>query len=83
MITENKNHCYYVPKNSFILGKGYRVSIIKENEPFHYPTNWFWDFDYEKALELAMKWNKEVLGLNDAEVRGIICSSMSGFKLRN
>ena len=61
MIAENIRHCYYVPRNSLVQGKGFRVSIIKENEPFHYPTNWFWGFDYKKALQLAMKWNKEVL----------------------
>ncbi len=74
----NKRHCYYVPQNSLVQGKGYRVSIIKEDEHFHYPTNWFWGFDYEKALKLAMKWNMDVLGLNDVEVREIICSSMFG-----
>lgn len=81
MITKNKKHCYYVPQNSFVQGKGFRVSIIVEDEPFHYPTNWFLGFDYEKAFQLAMKWNNEVLGLSKEQVNEIIVSSMFNLKV--
>jgi len=30
--------CYVIPRDGFVEGHGYRVSIVIENQPGHYPT---------------------------------------------
>lgn len=71
-----KRHCYCIPETGFVQGKGYRVSIVVENEPWHRPTSWFWGFCLKNAQNRAVKWNREVLGLTRDQTHRIICSSM-------
>lgn len=76
--------CYFVPIDAFVEGRGWRVSIVVENEPGHYPTGgggkapWFWgserkDYKLAKETERAMN---ERIGLNERDVHRIISSSM-------
>lgn len=83
-----KRFCYYIPIDSFIKDRGFRVSIVTENQPGHQPTGdwpyeaklgqklpWFWGMEYELAKELCSRSNEE-LGLSEADVLEIINSSM-------
>lgn len=74
--------CYFIPLDGFVPGKGFRVSVVFENEPSHYQTGgdgkepWFWGMTYEEAEEVAAKQNETKLGLSARDVWDIISSSM-------
>ena len=59
----------------------YRVSLVFENEPGHFPTGggdvapWFWD---EATCE---RMNQERWGLTDVEALEIVLSSMAAGKM--
>lgn len=74
--------CYFIPPDGFVKGKGFRVSIVFENESGHYPTGgdgkdpWFWGMTYEEAEETAAEQNETKLGLTASDVWHIVASSM-------
>ena len=78
----------YVPADAYVEGQGYRVSIVRENEPGHYPTGswpyegkpgqtmpWFWGPTYEDACHIADEHNGR-LGLTKEDALKIVLSSM-------
>ncbi len=82
-MAENGNRlCYYSPETDYVEGRGYRVAIVKENEPGYYPTGgagqapWYWGHDLKTAQDTAKKLNNDRLGLSDRDVMDIIISSM-------
>lgn len=83
--------CYYVPADAYIEGRGFRASVVVEGEAGHYPTGvwpndgtkempYFWGHDYNKALEVAARYNQQ-LGLSEKDVNTIVSSSI-GAQLR-
>lgn len=87
-----KRMCYYIPVDSFVPGKGWRVSIVTENEAGHSPTGddgndpgrrvpWYWGFgggayDYAEVKKFCAQRNLESFGLTEADVSAIVTSSM-------
>lgn len=79
--------CYYIPVDSYIEERGYRVSVVTEGEPGHTPTGdwpydgtgvmpYFWGHDLEQAKEIARKENQK-LGLSEVDALQIVSSSMA------
>lgn len=79
-----------IPADALIEGRGFRVSIVFENEPGHFPTGswpyegkpgqqapWFWGEDYKIACQLADEQN-EIMGISKLEAIKIVASSMAG-----
>lgn len=89
METKTKSDmCFYIPDDAFIEGAGFRVSIVKRDEPGHCPTGtwpyegkvgqtmpYFWGNTKEEAERIAQSQNAR-LGLTEADVQEIIDSSM-------
>ena len=82
--------CYYIPADGHIEGRGYRVSIVTENEPGHSPTGtwpyegrpdqtlpYFWGDDFE-AAKLVARDENDRLGLSERDAFDIVTSSMRG-----
>jgi hypothetical protein len=80
--------CYYIPIDGYVDGKGFRVSVVTENEPGHAPTGtwpytgavgetlpYFWGHDYDKATEAADVQN-ERMGISKRDAIEIVASSM-------
>lgn len=73
--------CYFIPRSAFVPRKGFRVSIVFENDSGHYPTGgdgiepWFWGMTFEEAEETAA-FENEKLGLTSTAVWEIVSSSM-------
>jgi hypothetical protein len=53
----DKRLCYYVPRDSFIEGRGYRVSVVREGESGHYPTG-TWPYTGVVGETLPYFWGK-------------------------
>lgn len=81
--------CFFIPADAFVEGSGYRVSVVRENEPGHAPTGtlpytgkpgetspWFWGNTFEEAKRICEQQN-ERLGLSREDVFDIITSSMA------
>lgn len=88
-----RRFCYYIPPDGLVEGDGYRVSIVFEHEPGHYPTGdwpyeakldqkmpWFWGHDYAAAVAIADESNDRI-GIDKKTSVEIIASSMG--KARN
>lgn len=86
----DKRFCYFIPADAFLPGHGYRVSIVIENEPGHFPTGdwpyegkvgqrvpWFWGMTYEAACRIADEQNEKQLGLTKEEAFKILGSSIA------
>jgi hypothetical protein len=73
--------CYFVPADSYIKNKGFRVSVVFENLSGHYPTGgqgkepWYWGLDYITAKKVEKEQNKR-MGLSEKDVCEIITKSM-------
>lgn len=85
----NKRMCYYVPVDSYVEGRGFRVSVVEEGVAGHTPTGewpndgtgvlpYFWgrNGDYEEAVKQAEHFNKKHLGLSKKDVHEIVTSSI-------
>ncbi len=86
----SKRVCYYIPADGYIKERGYRVSVVTENEPGHSPTgNWpyegkggqtlpyFWGHDLEEA-KAAARYQNAKIGLSERDAFDIVTSSMVG-----
>jgi len=84
----SERHCFFIPADAYVEGHGFRVSIVKENVPGHYPTGswpyegrpdqrmpYFWGKTYEDACATADAMNAK-LGLTKEEALKIVLSSM-------
>ena len=90
-LLSRRRWCYWIPADGFIVGHGYRVSIVFEYESGHYPTGddawlkgdgskrkpWFWGHDYEEARKVAEDMNQQQLGLSPRDAAHIVTTSMS------
>ena len=83
-----RRHCYFIPLEGYVEGRGWRPSIVFEGEPGHYPNGtwpyegkpgqtvpWFWGHDYDKAVQIADDMN-ERLGVSKKLALEIVNSSM-------
>lgn len=81
LINEGRRYCYYIPIDSYVEGKGYRPSVVFENESGHFPNGggevepWYWNCTYKEAQQIARERN-ERLGIDAETEFEIICSSM-------
>ncbi len=79
---------WFVPKDAFVAGAGWRASVVVEGESGHYPTGdwpfegkpgqkapYFWGIHYEAAAETARSMNLR-LGLTVEDEEQILASSM-------
>lgn len=84
----DKRSCYYIPADAFIEGRGYRVSVVFENQPGHHPTGtwpyngrvgeklpYFWGDDYEGAKRICVAQNEQ-MGIGEEDAFDIVTSSM-------
>lgn len=86
-IIKGRRTCFYIPADGYVEGKGYRVSIVVENESGHFPTGdspeggdrmpWYWGKTYEEAKAVCAEQNAK-RGLSEEDVFAIITSSMAG-----
>lgn len=81
-LLDTRRFCYFVGVESFVEGKGWRPSIVFENEAGHFPNGggdvepWYWGHDYKGAQEICRKKNLD-MGVDEEEVNHIVASSMS------
>lgn len=85
-LLSTRRWCYWIPADGYVEGKGFRVSIVVENESGHFPTGstpeggmqepWFWGHDYKEARATAALENMEKLGLDEKATALIVMSSM-------
>lgn len=87
--------CFDIPESSHVEGYGYRVSIVFEREPGHFPTGtwpftgapgeklpWFCGPTLAEAQAQAAEMNEQ-LGIDEREAVKIVASSMgSGARKR-
>lgn len=84
----SKRRIFWVPIDSYVDGKGYRVSVVVENEPGHQPTGdwpydgnhgqrlpYFWGHDHDAAMEHCYDANKR-LGVSREDTDLIVASSI-------
>jgi hypothetical protein len=89
----SRRFCYFIPDDGFVKGRGYRVSVVFENEPGHYPTGdwpfeaglgqkapWFWGRDLAEARSIAVAENARI-GVSEELAVKIVGSSI-GAQLR-
>ena len=76
----SRRWCYFIPRDAFVKGQGFKVSIVFEGEIGHFPTGtkdkapWFWGMTYEEAEEAAALAN-ERLGFSANDVWAIVSSA--------
>ncbi|HSX22376.1 MAG TPA: hypothetical protein VLE97_06325 [Gaiellaceae bacterium] len=88
-LLHTRRWCYWIPADGYVEGYGFRVSIVFEHEPGHYPTGdsdwitdpskrkpWFWGHDYAEARKCAEDMNQEKLGLSPKDAAQIVTTSM-------
>jgi hypothetical protein len=84
-----KRFAFYIPPDGYVQGQGFRVSVVFENTPGHFPTGnwpyngspeqkvpWFWGHDLEAAKQTCDAQN-ERMGVSPVEALKIITSSMA------
>lgn len=85
LLDEGRSFCYFVGVDCYVEGKGWRPSIVFENEPGHYPNGggdvepWYWGryrSDYQLAQDTCREKNKH-MGVDEDEALHIVASSMS------
>ncbi len=89
-LMSTKRWCYHIPREAFVEGRGWRVSIVIEGVKGHYPTGdlnfgksshvepWFWgDGSYEDAEQFCAEQNQK-LELDVSDVWAIVMSTMGG-----
>lgn len=88
--------CVFIPAEAYVEGRGWRVSVVFEEESGHFPTGstpeggdkepWYWGRerkDYPAAVECARKYNFERLGLSASAAAQIVSRSVAlGMGLR-
>lgn len=81
-LLNNRRFCYHIEPTDYVSGKGYRVSIVIEDEPGRLPTGrdgvepWFWGFDLTEARAHCTRENRDKLGLTELDTIKIVTSSM-------
>lgn len=81
LMREGRTFCFFVSIDCYDKERGFRPSIVFENEPGHYPNGggdvepWWWGHDYKGAQEICRKKNLE-MGVDEDEVNHIVASSM-------
>lgn len=86
--------CLFIPLDGHVEGHGWRVSIVFEDEPGHYPTGnwpydgspgqkapWFWGPTYEDAVAEAAEQNAK-MGVDLTLAVKIVAASMGADKSR-
>lgn len=69
-----KRWAYFIPRDAFVQGKGFRVSVVIAGERGHIPTGtaseppWFWGMTYLEAEERAAQTNAADLNLSTTDV---------------
>jgi hypothetical protein len=84
-----KRFAFYIPADGYVMNQGFRVSVVFEDTPGHFPTGnwpydgapdqkrpWFWGHDL-KAAEAACDAQNERMGISPIEAIKIIGSSMA------
>jgi hypothetical protein len=77
----------WIPDTAYVDGRGWRVSIVTEDEPGHHPTGiwpndgtrtmpWFWGHDLETARDLAYEYNAK-MGISREDTDRIVLSSIA------
>ena len=72
---QDKRFVYYIPADAYDEKRGYRVSVVFENVRGHFPTDWYWGHDYQKAKATAQEMNAE-MGYTKDEAYDVVGSSM-------
>jgi len=88
-IVKGRRFCYHVPADGFIEGRGYRASIVIENESGHYPTGtwpyegklgqvapYFWGMTLDEAKAVCVAQNKR-MGVSERDAVAIVSSSIA------
>ncbi len=81
-LLSERRFCYHIEPSDYEADKGYRVSIVIENEPGRFPTGyngvepWYWGHDLAEAQAICAADNERKLELTPIEVMKIITSSM-------
>jgi len=81
---DDGHYMYFIEPSHYDLERGYRVSVVIEGRLGYFPTGGdntkpdYWGHDLEKAKILAVKRNKDMLGLTDADMARILLSSCPG-----
>lgn len=73
--SEEGRFCYFIPMGSFIHGRGWRVSIVRENESGHFPTG-SWPYSGRPGETLPYFWG-DPDNPNDLESAEEVCSKMN------
>jgi hypothetical protein len=90
-LLNRRRWCYWIPRDGYVKGHGYRVSIVFEYEAGHFPTGddawiagdyskkkpWFWGHSYDEARKVAEDMNRDRLGLSAKDAMHIVTTSMS------
>lgn len=69
----NNKWAYFIPRDAFVAGKGFRVSVVVDGQKGHFPTGtqseppWFWGKTYAEAEERAAIEN-DALGMSSGDV---------------
>ena len=72
-LLEQNRWCYFIPRDAFVPGKGFRVSVVIAGQRGHFPTGsasaapWFWGMTFLEAEERAAREN-DALTLSTTEV---------------
>ena len=85
-MSTNPRRCFYIPIDAYVEGRGYRVSVVTENEPGHCPTGvwpndgtrempYFWGHDYKEAMKICDRQN-ERMGISRTDAMEIVASSI-------
>lgn len=84
-----RRFCAFIPGDAYVEGHGFRVSIVIEGEPGHFPTGddnwragrgrqpWFWGDEYEEAKAAALSYNRDKLKLTAKDCADIVTSSIA------
>ena len=81
-LLSERRFCYVIAEEDHVPGKGYRASLVIENESGRFPTGagdvepWFWGETLNDARAVCAKYNLDVLKLNDVECAKIVASTM-------
>ena len=84
----------YVGPDTYIEGRGYRVSVVKEGETGHHPTGnwpydvskghtlpWFWGPTLEEAEATAIEHNRK-MGVEPIDAEMMVMQSMGLFPMK-
>jgi hypothetical protein len=75
-----KQLCYYIPRDSFIEGRGYRVAVVTEDEPGYMLTG-TWPYTGKGGETLPYFWGKRDEPDSDANYK-LACESAAQMNVR-